>query len=95
MSSWASRVQLISSGNEGRATQNAARAVLAKVYLYQKKWSDAMAMTTEIINSGDNNLSTPYAEMFTEANEYGPESVFEVYADQKPSEQIYLSTQYG
>nr|MBP6662997.1 RagB/SusD family nutrient uptake outer membrane protein [Paludibacter sp.] len=90
-----SRVQLISSGNEGRATQNAARAILAKVYLYQKKWSDAMAMTTEIINSGDNNLSTPYAEMFTEANEYGPESVFEVYADQKPSEQIYLSTQYG
>ena len=33
--------------------------------------------------------------MFSEAYEYGPESVFEVYADQKPSEQIYLSTQYG
>ncbi len=89
------RVQLLASGNEGRATQNAALAILAKVYLYQKKWSDAMAMTTEIITSGDNNLNTPYAEMFTEANEYGPESVFEVYADQKPSEQIFLSTQYG
>lgn len=89
------RIQLNMSGNQGRATQNAARAVLAKVYLYQKKWSEAMAQTSDIISSGDNDLSTPYAEMFTEANEYCPESVFEVYTDQKPSEQIFLSTQYG
>lgn len=89
------RMMLIASGNSGRATQNAARAILAKVYLYQKKWSDALAQTTDIIASGDNNLSTPYSEMFTETNEYGPESVFEVYCEQKPTEKIYLSSQYG
>ena len=54
-----------------------------------------MAQTTAIITSGDNNLSTPYGEMFTEANEFGPESVFEVYCEQKPTEKIYLSSQYG
>lgn len=90
-----SRMMLSASGNSGRATQNAARAVLAKVYLYQKKWSDAMVQTTTIIGSGDNNLTTPYSEIFTEANEYGPESVFEVFCEQKPTDKIYLSTQYG
>ncbi len=89
------RMMLVASGNGGRATQNAARAVLAKTYLYQKKWADALAQTTAIIASGDNNLSTPYAEMFTEANEFGPESVFEAYCEQRPSEKIYLSSQYG
>jgi len=89
------RVLLNGSGNQGRATQNAARAVLAKVYLYQKKWSDALAQTTTIITSGDNDLNTAYADMFTEANEYGSESVFEVYCEQKPSLKIDMSSQFG
>jgi len=89
------RMMLVASGNAGRATQNAARAVLAKTYLYQKKWAEALAQTTAIITSGDNNLSTPYGEMYTEANEFNSESVFEVYCEQKPSEKIFLSSQYG
>ncbi len=88
-------MMLVASGNAGRATQNAARAVLAKTYLYQKKWSEALAQTTAIIASGDNDLNTPYGEMFTEANEFNSESVFEVYCEQKPTEKIYLSSQYG
>jgi len=88
-------MMLVASGNAGRATQNAARAVLAKTYLYQKKWAEALAQTTAIITSGDNNLSTPYGEMYTEANEFNSESVFEVYCEQKPSEKIFLSSQYG
>jgi hypothetical protein len=89
------RLQLIASGNQGRATQNAARAILAKVYLYQKKWALALAQTSTIISSGDNDLTTPYTEIFTEAREYGPESVFEVYCEQKPVDQIFLSSQFG
>lgn len=90
-----SRIMLVASGNGGRATQNAARAVLAKVYLYQNKWSEALAQTTAIIASGDNSLTTPYSEIFTEVNEFGPESVFEVYCEQKPVDKIFLSSQYG
>jgi hypothetical protein len=89
------RVQLLASGNSGRATQNAASAVLAKVYLYQKRWADALAVTTQIITSGDNDLTTPYADIFTEVKEYGPESIFEVYCEEKPADQIYMNSQFG
>jgi hypothetical protein len=89
------RQSLLASNNSGRATQNAARAVLAKVYMYQKNWSAALGMTTEIIASGDNSLNTPYDQIFTEIEEYGDESVFEVYCDEKPNEQIYLGSQFA
>lgn len=90
-----SRNTLLGSSNEGRATQNAARAVLAKVYMYQRNWSGALGMTTTIISSGDNSLNTPYNQIFTEAEEYGDESVFEVYCEERPSEQIYLGSQFA
>lgn len=89
------RVQRNASGNDGRPTQNAARAVLAKVYMHQKQWGNALAQTSDIIGSGDNEITTPYTEIFTEAREFGPESVFEINAEQRPSEQLYLSTQYS
>ena len=89
------RKALLISGNVGRATQNAARAILAKVYLYEKNWSGALGQTTAIINSGDNSLDTPYDQIFTEANEYGNESVFEVYCEEKPAEKIYLGSQFA
>lgn len=90
-----SRMQLKGSGNSGKATQNAARAVLAKVYMYQQKWSEALAQTSAIISSGDNDLSTPYADIFAEVNEFGPESVFEVFCEEIPDQQIYLGSQFS
>lgn len=89
------RAALLASGNSGRATQNAARAVLAKVYLYQKNWASALAQTTAIIGSGDNNLTTAYDQIFNETNEYGPESVFEVYCDVKPVDKIDMGSQFA
>lgn len=89
------RTEMITSGNLMQVTQNAARAVLAKSYMYEKKWTEALAQTSAIIASGDNNLSTPYADMYAESNEFGPESVFEVYCEEKPASQIYLGSQYG
>ncbi|MFY9151847.1 MAG: RagB/SusD family nutrient uptake outer membrane protein [Prolixibacteraceae bacterium] len=89
------RQALLASNNSGRATQNAARAVLAKVYMYQKNWSAAYNLTSAIIASGDNSLNTPYDQIFTEVMEYGDESVFEVYAEERPVEQIYLGSQFA
>ena len=86
---------MVTSSNAGKATQNAARAVLAKIYLYEKNWGAALSMTSAIISSGDNSLNTPYNQMFTEANEYGEESIFEVYCEEKPAEQIYLGSQFS
>lgn len=90
------RKTLLASNNSGRATQNAARAILAKVYMYQKNWAGALDQTTAIIASGDNSLSTPYDQIFTEASEYGDESVFEVYCEEKPEpDKIYLGSQFA
>lgn len=89
------RTELIATGNQGRATQNAARAVLAKTYMYQKKWQNALNLTSDIISSGDNNLSTPYADIWIEANEFGQESVFEVFCEQKPNDRVYLGSQFS
>ncbi|MFC6997197.1 RagB/SusD family nutrient uptake outer membrane protein [Rufibacter roseus] len=64
----------------GRPNSYAAQGMLAKVYLYQQKWSSALASAKAVINSGMYNLSTPYNQIFTEAKENGPESVFEIQA---------------
>ena len=79
----------------GRATRGAAKAYLAKVYLYQKNWSEAYRLTSEIITSGEYNLSTPYDKIFTEAEENGPESVFETQCDQNILYGQSIGSQYA
>ncbi len=79
----------------GRATRGAAKAYLAKVHLYQKNWSEAYRLTSEIINSGEYNLSTPYDKIFTEAEENGPESVFETQCEQNILYGQSIGSQYA
>lgn len=84
------RVEQLASGNTGRATQNAARAIIAKTYMYEKDYANCLVYTRQIIESGDNDLSTPYSEMFWEVNEFGPESVWEINAEFKPDQDISI-----
>lgn len=84
------RQEQISSGNTGRATQNAARAIIAKTYLYEKDYANCLVYTHQIIDSKDNDLTTPYAEMFWEKNEFGPESIWEINADFKPDQNVSI-----
>lgn len=79
------RAALVADGDLGRVSQNSARAVLAKIYMYKGEWSNCMTWTEAIINSGDNDLSTPFDEIWTEKQEFGPESVYEIDLDYKPS----------
>jgi hypothetical protein len=62
----------------GRATKGAATGLLAKVYLYQKKWPQAEEKATEVINSGKYDLVPDYNSNFTPAGENNIESVFEI-----------------
>ncbi len=64
----------------GRATQGAANGILAKVYLTQKKWGPAMSTAKLVMESGQYDLSTDYAKIFSEEGENSKESVFEVQA---------------
>lgn len=67
----------------GRATVGAANGLLAKVYLYEKKWQQALDAAGIVINSGQYDLSTPYQQIFMQQGENSKESIFEVqcYAD--------------
>lgn len=64
----------------GRATSGAANGLLAKVYLTQKKWGQAMSAANLVMTSGQYDLSTPYNTIFGEEGENSKESVFEVQA---------------
>ena len=79
------RRQLVADGEPGRVSQNSARAVLAKICLYRQDWAGCRGWTEAIIASGDNDLSTPFDQIWTEAQEFGPESVYEMDLDYKPS----------
>jgi starch-binding outer membrane protein, SusD/RagB family len=62
----------------GRPTKGSAQGLLSKVFLYRQKWQQAYDMAMNVINSGVYDLSTPFAEIFTEKGENSKESVFEI-----------------
>ena len=67
----------------GRISKGSAKAMLAKVYLYGKKYAEAKQMAEEVINSGEFKLyggpslpSKTYADIFTYGNNNNEESIF-------------------
>lgn len=64
----------------GRATKGAAQGLLAKVYLYQSKWQDAVTMSQNVLTSGEYSLEPDYATIWRATTENGRESLFEFQA---------------
>lgn len=62
----------------GRATSGAARALLGKVLLQQRKWAAASAALAPVIASGEYKLIPNYADNFTSMLENNDESLFEI-----------------
>jgi len=62
----------------GRPTKYAAEAVLARVYLFQKKWNDAKTLLDDIIASGKYELMPNFSDNFVAAKRNNKESVFEI-----------------
>ena len=62
----------------GRATRDAAKALLARVYLYQQQFDSAAFFAEEVINSGQYALESIFSMAFSEETEFGDESVFEI-----------------
>ncbi|MFT4733249.1 MAG: hypothetical protein ACI9K1_000200 [Arcticibacterium sp.] len=74
------------SENVGRPTKGAAKAMLAKIYMQQKKWDEAkLALDFLVIGEGANySLVDNYKDNFTDINENNSESVFEIqFGDQR------------
>lgn len=73
-------------GSVGRANKWAAGAMLAKAYLFQKKYAEAKALFDVIIASGKTTggkkygLVAKYADVFKASNDNNEESVFSIQA---------------
>lgn len=63
---------------EGRATQGAAQALLAKVYLTQKDFTNASAEAKKVIDSNVYSLWASYADAFKLSSRGGKEAIFSV-----------------
>jgi hypothetical protein len=62
----------------GHATKGAAQSLLAKVYLYQQQWDKVVALTDEVVNSGQYSLLPDYATIWRQAGDNSSESIFEI-----------------
>lgn len=68
----------------GRFTKGTAKALLGKVYLYEKKWNDAAQVLSEVNGTpGTSNaygykLLDNYADIFRPDNEFNAEAILEV-----------------
>lgn len=61
-----------------RMSKGAAQALLGKAYLYHEEWDKAVTQFEAVITSGEYDLESSVESVFTEANEFGQESLFEL-----------------
>lgn len=71
--------------SNGHVSKGSAKAMLAKVYLYQKDYANAKAMAEEVINSGEFKLlggdqlpAKSFGDLFTYGNNNNEESIFAI-----------------
>ncbi len=64
--------------NAGRITKGAARALLARIYLFRGDFPNAEVYALEVINSQQYQLEEDFEMTFRVATEHGSESVFEI-----------------
>lgn len=77
---------LSASSNKIRSSKYAAKALLARVYLYKKEYDQAISLATEVINSGGYALMDNYADVF--AGDQSAESIFEIFFSQTERNRI-------
>ncbi|WP_047547454.1 RagB/SusD family nutrient uptake outer membrane protein [Psychroserpens sp. Hel_I_66] len=64
----------------GRATKGAAQTLLAKVSMYQSKWSNVIELTEAVMASQEYGLTPNYVDIWKETSENNIESIFEIQA---------------
>lgn len=63
----------------GRVTKGAAQALLANVYLFQKKWAQTEKEAMDVIQSGEYRLEPQFSDLFQiKKTDFGVESVLEI-----------------
>ncbi len=78
ISDFTTAIPLLSLEEDGRFTQEAAQALLAKVYLFKEDWTNAEAMASEVINSGKYTLYDETNWLDSWSQDFASESLLEV-----------------
>lgn len=81
----------------GRATKDAARSLLSRVYLYKGQYADAAAMAGTVISGGRHTLNASPAAPFTSTTYQTSESIFSVAMNSadNPNTNNALGQHYG
>lgn len=79
----------------GRATKGAALALHAMVDLYEKKWSDVVTLTNQIIQSNQYSLFSDFEQMYRIPNENCSESIFEIQCAETPNNTSAETSQFS
>ena len=74
----ASLLQGVAQQSKSQASAGAARTLLGKVYLTQKKYQEAAGVLKEVIDGNKYSLNPSYAKLFTNGNDELSESIFEI-----------------
>lgn len=64
--------------SNGLATLASAQALLGKVYMYHKKYNEAIAVLSKVANNSSYSLESEFWRIFKGANKHGVESIFEL-----------------
>ncbi len=62
----------------GRASKQAAQGFLGRMYLSEKKYTEAAAAFKQIMDKGDNKIDPDYQSIFLPSNENSSENIFSV-----------------
>lgn len=79
----------------GRLTKGTANSLLAKVLLYEQKWSESLAKSEEVINSGQYALLSSYQNFFKESGENSSESILEVQMYENANGSVRIGNNYN
>ena len=63
---------------KGRASQWAAKAYLAKAYVFEKKWAQAKPLLEDILNNSGKKLMVNYHDNYRSVTNNNAESIFEI-----------------
>jgi hypothetical protein len=79
----------------GRATSGAAKALLAKAYLFRQNWGAALGQCQQVIASGKYSLHPTYWQIFKDQGENSSESIFEYQNENGPNQTQDFGSWYG
>ncbi len=77
----AAKLRMKADEDAGRVTVGAANALLGKVHLFRKEYTEAKAAFDKVITSAEYSLTANYFDNFTIEGELNSESVFEILFD--------------